>query len=205
MSWLQERFTDWLYFLGGNCPPIISENDLPWARLFGLLGLMLVLTGVIIGIPIISLNNFTKEGLVLALLESKPAIYLIIVGAIMAVVYSFLFARIFKVPINTTQAFFSILFLGLPWLPLWAFVRNLVYIDIPFRVLIINAWFVIAIVVPTVNFCKCISAWVPACPKWRIRASAFAPFVIAIGIFILALWLKVISLSTDDQPTDNLP
>jgi hypothetical protein len=114
---LIKTFSDWLRLLDGPKHEVFSEivDKEDWARLFKLLMLVLVLSGAVLGAKLTV--QVLKKTAVSSVLDSPLAITFLIVGSMLAVAYSSI-ARLFGIKLSLPKAFFIILALLLPWVPI---------------------------------------------------------------------------------------
>jgi hypothetical protein len=198
LSPLQSAFDDWLRLLGGpDDPPFRVEAtfELEWGRLFRLLGVVVFLSGVALGIPTIATEGLRK-GFESMVVESKPALFLLMGGAALSAMYSFVFGSSFFirklqcVPMTLRQSFFTMLLMGLPWLPPTALMKGLTHTDISSKRIVtflIIAWFYIAIIGFLYNFYRGVSIIHPRCPRWRILLSIMLPLAVLVALFLLVI------------------
>lgn len=114
---ITNTFSDWIRLLDGPKHPVFTEivENEDWGRLFKLLILVIALSGAVLGAKI-TLQALQKVA-VESVLESPLAMTIVIVGAMLAVAYSSI-ARIFGIQLTLNKAFFIVLSLLLPWLPI---------------------------------------------------------------------------------------
>ena len=173
---------DWITFLQGPSGPLFTEDssfDAEWKRLFRLVTLVLLMLGAIIAIFSIGLNAAGQSWRDFAS-SSKYLLLILVVGAVVAVPYAFVLAPLLRIRITFVQTFFTVLLLGLPWLPLitlvWAIGK------------VWNGGLLVAILlyimtlVPLHNFCKGVSV-VARCRIWRPILSIVIPLGLAVAIF----------------------
>jgi hypothetical protein len=192
---IQAAFDDWIRFLAGPSSPPFEANsnfDGEWGRLFRLLGITVFLSGVALGTPTIAAEGL-KKGFEIMVLDSKPALLLIMGGACLSVTYTFIFGSMFFVPklrcvpITLRQSFFTLLLLSLPWLPPTALMRGIVHMSVPFRSFMIIAWFYIAALGIVYNFYRGVSMIHPRCPRWRILLSIVLPILVLLALFFVVV------------------
>jgi hypothetical protein len=121
-QWGQVALTDWVNLLQGpHCPPFREEGDVEpdFPVLLRLLALVLILINVI-SAPV----TIASEGFRHLVEHNSTALLLLPIGAIIAVPYSFFVFPLFRVKMTFSKTFFTFLFLGLPWLPLWVLARS---------------------------------------------------------------------------------
>ena len=185
IGWIQPGLNDWMSFISGPTDPPFSEGqsfktELP--RLFRLLATVGILSGTIVATKDILSSNPVLGVLVL---ESPAAVEILLVGAIVAIIYYFVLAKAFRVPVTLPQALFTIMLLGLPWLPLTALIHSFASSNISFGTFVEVFWFYLAPIVLVGNFSRGISSICPRCSRWRIRASFVVPILILILGFSL--------------------
>ena len=197
-------FDEWVQFLSGpSDPPFSAGTSFSDSRrtLFRLLGFTLGLSGILIGAStVISTKDLLKGGEAI-LLQSKPALFILVGGVCLAVVYTFFFGGLFFipklrcVPITLRQAVFATLLLGLPWLPPLALVVGIATqlsraaVAGPIKGLI--AFVLIALeyvcgLAFMFNFYRGVRALHPDCPWWRVSASIIIPTSFIGGLYLIS-------------------
>jgi hypothetical protein len=198
LGFMQAAFDDWLRFLSGpDSPPFEPNTSFPgeWNRVFRLLIVTIFLSGIAIGAPTAIEAKDLVRGFDVLVLESKPALLLLIAAACLSVMYTFFFGALFFipklrcVPVTLRQAFFTVLLMGLPWLPPTALMRGLVHLDIgsPLKnilTIILVAWYYIALLGFVSNFYRGISTIHPQCKWWRKTLSLLIPISITLIIYL---------------------
>ena len=171
--------SDWLELLSGPPTPVFTEilSKKDWNRMLRALVLSLSFSAVALGI------TFSLAGLLSRpsemMLASKPIIFALLSGAFLATLYT-LISPIFRIKLTLQQAFFIILSLCLPWLPLLIFVEAIKYLpSFPLISLIYIFGAVIVIYKAMSNFVRGV-AEVTSCPKWRVWLSVLAPTLITV-------------------------
>lgn len=184
IGWIQPGLNDWMGFISGPVDPPFNKGQTfqgEWPRLFRLLATVGILSGTIVVTKDILSGNAAIGILVL---ESPAALKLLLIGAILAIIYYFVLAKAFRVPITLPQALFTIMLLGLPWLPLTALIHSFASTNIAFGTFVELFWFYLSPIVLVGNFSRGISSICPSCSKWRIRASFVVPILILILGFL---------------------
>ena len=204
-SWIRQAFSDWLTLLGGPDPSLFNADlGTSWKRLFSLLALVVFLAGVGYGVPLVaSPSTLLKTIPSLIVFNSRPALLFLLGAAALAGIYTYVFAKIFVVPITIKQAFFIILFLGLPWVPITAFMLGLETVGVPFYSLIFLLWIYFVLIILIVNFYRGISSMCVTCPRWRVFGSVFiAIMLVVFSYFALMEWL--VRVHDEPTPTSNV-
>jgi len=175
--------TDWIMLLQGPAPPLFVENrdfQPEWKRLFRLGALVLLLLGTIIAIFSLGIAepgqkwaDFTTKLQYLTLT--------LVIGAVVAVPYAFVLAPLLRIRITFAQTFFTVLFLGLPWLPLIALVWAIGRVQ-QSGLLVVILLYILSLV-PLHHFCKGVSV-IAVCGIWRVVLSLAIPTVLALTVFI---------------------
>jgi hypothetical protein len=179
LGWIQPGFRDWLYFLEGNCPKAFEciKNGKPEdGRLFRLVLIVVIMSAIAIGAPTLSVKGLASP-LVAFQEQSGPVVKVLLAGAIAAASYALLIARLCGVPISIQNAFFVILFLGLPWVPPTILVRSLVQTQWYYMPHVLILWYVVAVVGLSFNLYRGVASVVTNCPKWRVGLSILVPLV----------------------------
>jgi hypothetical protein len=175
--------TDWITFLQGPSEPLFKRNcrfDTEWKRLFRLLSLVLLMLGAIMVIFSLGLTASGQSWRDFAS-NSKYLLLVLVVGAVVAVPYAFILAPLLRIRITFAQTFFTVLLLGLPWLPLitlvWAFGTAWS------SGLLVAIFLYIMTLVPLYNFCKGVSV-IAGCRTWRPILSLVIPLGLALAVFV---------------------
>ncbi len=173
-------FSDWLHLLDGPrheaFAQIVEKEN--WTRLFKLLGLVLFLSGAIVGarLTIESFQNLPK------VLESQLALTFLIVGAMLAVLYNGI-ARLFGITLTLPKAFFIILSLGLPWVPISACI-DVIPVLPGFKLQgIIFLLSHLVLIKPIFNFIAGVKS-VTGCAGWRVAVSILLPITFFLFVVI---------------------
>lgn len=173
---------DWVLFLQGPSDTLFAHNfafDTEWKRLFRLVSLVLLMLGAIIAIFSIGLNASGQSWRDFAS-NSKYLLLILVVGAVVAVPYAFVLAPLLRIRITFVQTFFTVLLLGLPWLPLitlvWAIGR------VWTGGLLVAIFLYIMTLVPVFNFCKGVAV-LAKCRIWRPILSLAIPLGLALAVF----------------------
>lgn len=169
--------SDWLQLLSG--PPSPAFTDLvkrkDWPRLLNLMFLSLSFSGVALGVNFGLAAFLTSPAEILA--TSKPLIYVLLTGVLLATAYSFI-ASPLKVRVTLEETFFVMISLCLPWLPLLIFVDTIRYFP-PFPLIFLVNWVGLLIVFlkATTNFVKGMTE-VSQSPKWRVWLTVAGPLIV---------------------------
>lgn len=193
---MQQALSDWLHLLQGPAePPFVrnSEFQNQWQHLFRLIVLVLIMIVTVMTFSYIGLSTSEKEGILQAFAkntvgQTRYAIFIILLGALFAALYALIVAPIFKVKITIPQAFFTFLFLLLPWIPVvllvWVFGFVLAD-DIPLIALFIPIFiFLIFPAILVFRLTQGISL-VSGSTKRRCLASVAIPFLLAYSLMAL--------------------
>lgn len=175
--------TDWVTFLQGPPESVFGHDisiDAEWKRLFRLAGLVLLMLGAIIIIFSLGLSEPGQKWQDLAT-KSEYMLLVLIIGAVIAVPYSFVLAPLVRIRITFVQTFFAVLFLGLPWLPLISLIWALGKVWT--NGLIVALFLYILSLVPLYNFCKGV-ALISGCRPRRAVLSLAIPAAVALAIFV---------------------
>lgn len=175
--------TDWVTFLQGPASPPFKEDcrfEGEWKRLFRLLSLVLLMLGAIIVVFSLGLAAPGQKWQDLAT-KSQYLFLVLVIGAVVAVPYSFVLAPLFRIRITFAQTFFVVLLLGLPWLPLIALVWAIGKVWT--GGLVISIFLYILCLAAIYNFCKGVSV-IARCKLWRPVISLFLPMFLALAIFV---------------------
>lgn len=203
---MQQALSDWLRLLQGPAePPFVrgAEFQNQWQHLFRLIVLVLIMIVTVMTFSYIGLSTSEKEGILQAFAkntvgQTRYAIFIILLGALFAALYALIVAPIFKVKITIPQAFFTFLFLLLPWIPvvLLVWVFGFVLADIPLIALFITIFiFLIFPAILVFRLTQGISL-VSGSTKRRCLASVAIPFFLA---YSLMAW---IALNSDTEDPD---
>ena len=199
-AWLYRAFEDWLGLLEGPKDASFRDQakfESEWSRLFRLAALVLVLSSAGLGTPAFAGLGFSLEGLKKGwesmVLQSRPGLLLILGGSIAAAIYSAFFGSLVLprklqcVPMSFRQSFFTLLLLGLPWLPPLAVLIGLTktsflptIIEAPLLV-IAPYTFLLAF---SRNFYRGVCTIHPLCSKWRVSISVIVPLAVLTLIII---------------------
>lgn len=175
--------SDWVTFLQGPSEPLFKKNrsfDAEWKRLFRLLSLVLLMLGAIMVIFSLRLNA-SGQGWRDFASNSKYLLLVLVIGAVVAVPYSFVLAPLLRIRITFAQTFFIVLLLGLPWLPLITLVWALG--TVWSGGLLVAILLYIMTLVPLNNFCKGVSV-IAGCRIWKPILSVAIPLGLALAVFI---------------------
>lgn len=169
-------FSDWVYLLDGPRNKIFLEivKREDWRRLFNLLILTLILSGALVGTRL-TLEAIYTSGANLVL-QSPVALMTLIIGAMLGVFYSGV-AYLSGIKISLPKSFFLILSLGLPWIPIVAFID--IIPTLPYFKLI-GVIFLLShliLIKPVFNLYRGVLV-VTKCAKWRALVSVLAPIII---------------------------
>jgi hypothetical protein len=180
-GWKQSSasLSEWLTLLGGPVdPPFCEAADFTkeWGRLTRLTVIVVVLVGAVWGIEYAISDLKPNNRLILEMLLG---------GAIAAILYRSLFAPIFRIKVSLYDAFFIILLLGLPWLPIIAAVRAFAmrYSGNPLAALLV----VVALFVISFSLLLNVSrgfARVSRCPLWRVLLSVLLPLALLVYVIL---------------------
>lgn len=178
-------------------PPFARKTKFPdgWKYLIRLILLVLIMLVAVLTLSYFG-KNATSDGSALksfaanTALQTQYTIIVILVGALLAALYAFTMAPLFKIDINIRQAFFTLLFTLLPWIPIVILVWALVYILPPAKIPLLTPFIVIFIVfafpiIAVVQFSRGITR-VSGCPRLKCTASIAIPSAV---IFLLVLWV----------------
>lgn len=179
-----KALADWLELLSGPPSKVFTEitKQKDWPRLLKLVVLSLSFSGVALGVNLGLSGMLTHPSDIL--LTSKPVIYALLGGVLLAASYGFV-AGPCRIKIKLQETFFVILSLCLPWLPLLIFADALRHLP-PFPLI----WLV-TFLAPLVVVLKALKnfiggvAEVSTCPKWRVSLSVIAPVIVALILIIL--------------------
>jgi hypothetical protein len=201
---------DWLNLLQGPAePPFAQKTDFvdPWRHLFQLIILVLIMLTTVLTFSYLGLKASVKEEIVTAFVANTAAqtrytIIIILIGALFAILYALMIAPLFKLRVSVPQAFFTFLFVLLPWLPVVTLVWVLGYVipEVPlvplFIPLFIFVLFPIFIVMKTGNALCMITG----SDKRRCVASVAVPFVL---LFTLTIWIALRSQPIEETPPEQ--
>lgn len=201
---MQQALSDWLHLLQGPAePPFARGADFQnqWQQLFRLIVLVLLMIVTVLTFSYLGLSTSEKEGIMQAFAQNtvgqtRYIIFIVLIGALFAALYALIVAPIFKVKITIPQAFFTFLFLLLPWIPIvslvWVF--GFVLTDIPMIALFIPIFiFLIFPAIVVFRFSQGISL-VSGLTKRRCLASVAIPFFLA---YSLMVWIALNADSGD--------
>lgn len=178
--------SDWVMLLQGPAPPLFaaqSKFDQEFKRLFRLVTVVLLMMGAVVTAFSLGLGAAGKNWQQFAS-NSSYLFLILVVGAVVAVPYAFVLAPLLRIKITFAQTFFTVLLLGLPWLPLialiWAvgkvWTSGLAGLTIPIFLYIIG-------IVPLLNFSKGV-AIVSGCGRLRVLLSLLIPTLLAVVFFV---------------------
>lgn len=204
-----EALNDWLNLLQGTVdPPFTPQTNFQdeWKRLLRLISLVLLMIVAVITFSTLGFISSEGPNFLDTFLKSTSAqiqytVLIVLSGAFFATLYALISARIFNVSINIRQAFFTVLFLILPWIPIGAFVRALGIIlgDIPLKsYFIIIFLFIFLPLLFVYRFGQGI-ATVSGCKMLRCLAS------IAVPLLLILVLLIAISLLSPNFENENVP
>lgn len=184
-----QGFNDWINLLGGPDPMVFSyPSTFEWPRLIRLVLIVLGLCGAVLGISLVVFDTNIAH----VVFQKAPSVVLI-GGALLAVGYTF-FASLFGIRISMRDAFFSILFLSLPWLSLTAglyiLVRTVPQTALPWMGLVLFLFISLAPVLLTRNLCRGIRILVPDTRLWRVYCSVILSAALLMGSFVM-IWIFV--------------
>lgn len=171
--------SDWLELLSGPPSPVFDEilAKKDWNRMLRTLVLSLSFSAVALGVTF-SIGGMIKQPSEM-MLASKPIIFALLSGAFLATLYTFI-STIFRIKLTLQQAFFIILTLCLPWLPLLIFVEAIKYLpSFPLISLIYIFGALLVVIKAMSNFVKGV-AEVTKCPKWRVWLSVIVPTLVTV-------------------------
>lgn len=175
--------SDWLTLLQGPSTPLFTPEgkfDQEWKRLFRLVGVVLLMLGAIIAAFSLGLNA-AGEDWQKFVSNSRYLFLVLVIGAVLAVPYAFMLAPMLRIKINLVQTFFSVLLLGLPWMPLvaliWAVGR------VWTGGLVVTVFLYILMIVPLRNFCRGVQM-ISQCRPWQPYLSIMVPLVLALAVFV---------------------
>jgi hypothetical protein len=180
-GWIASAFSDWLCLLTGpQCPMFeqaVTSND--WTRLFRLLVLTVFISGIFLTFFSVDPQSLSLDLKTIAL-TSAPAMWTLIGAAGFAVIYR-AFAWIWRIPITLPESFFTILFLGLPWLPLLSIIEAVKYkaAIIPLAGIIYGYGMFFFLGAAIFNFARGIRQ-ISKCPAWKVWMSVIVPVVLVI-------------------------
>jgi len=206
---MQQALSDWLRLLQGPVEPPFARNadfQNQWQHLFRLMILVLLMIVTVLTFSYLGLSTSEKEGIMQAFAQNtvgqtRYIIFIVLIGALFAALYALIVAPIFKVKITIPQAFFTFLFLLLPWIPIvslvWVF--GFVLADVPLIAFFIIAFiFIIFPAIVVFRFSQGISL-VSGSTKRRCLASVAIPFVL---IYALMFWMTLRWESDEPETTD---
>ena len=203
---MQQALSDWLRLLQGPAePPFVrnAEFQNPWQPLFRLIILVLIMIVTVMTFSYLGLSTSEKDGILQDFAkntgqQTRYTILIILIGALFAALYALIVAPIFKVKITIPQAFFTFLFLLLPWIPVvllvWVFGKVLPVVP-AIAFFIIAFIFVIFPAILVFRLTQGISL-VSGSTKRRCLASVAIPFFLA---YSLMAW---IALNSDTEDPD---
>src|SRR5713226_2746480 len=109
-----KSLSEWLSLLTGPSDPpfrIRADFTQEWGRLFRLIPVVVPMMATVLGVDL-------HQGK--SALQNPQFLWLLIAGALTAVLYAVLSAPLFRMHTSLYQLFFVFLLLGVPWLPLVA-------------------------------------------------------------------------------------
>lgn len=174
--------SDWVRFLQGPSEPVFKKDcsfESEWKRLFRLLSLVLLMLGAIMVVFSLGLNASGQSWRDFAS-NSKYLLLVLVVGAVVAVPYAFVLAPLLRIRINFAQTFFTVLLLGLPWLPLITLVWAIG--TVWGGGLLVAIFLYIMTLVPLKNFCKGVAV-IAGCRVWKPILSIVIPLGLAFAVF----------------------
>lgn len=178
--------TEWVTSLQGPAPPLFEKEknfEGEWLRLFRLASLVLLMLVLIV---VVFSFGIAQAGI----MWSDLAIRILVIGAVMSVPYAFLFAPLLRIKISFVQTFFTLLLLGLPWVPMLALVWALGIVW-GSGMLQVPLLYIFSIV-PLYNFCKGIAV-IASCRTRRVVASLAIPLFLALAVFVAIIVLGLAS------------
>lgn len=178
--------SDWVTLLQGPSPPLFAAEcnfEQEWKRLFRLVSVVLLMLGAVITAFSLGLGAAGQDWK--KFVSNSSYLFLILViGAVVAAPYAFVLAPLLRIRITFVQAFFSVLLLGLPWVPLIALIWAVGKVwTSGLAGLGVSIFLYILAIVPLYNFSKGV-AIVSNCRLWRVLISIFIPFILAIAVFV---------------------
>lgn len=178
--------SDWVTLLQGPGPPLFAAEckfDQEWKRLFRLVSIVLLMLGAVVTAFSLGLGAAGEDWR--KFVSNSSYLFLILViGAVVAVPYAFVLAPLLRIRITFVQAFFSVLLLGLPWLPLIALIWAVGKVwTSGLAGLSVTVFLYILALVPVYNFSKGV-AMVSNCKLWRVLISLFIPAVFVMTVFV---------------------
>ena len=189
-AWPQAAFEDWINLLQGPAPPIFEENrnfSSEWGRLFRLLSLTLLMTGAILTIFSIVKGDWRTYAT-----QIPYILIVLVIGVVVSAPYAFIIAPVMRIKINFTQTLFSVLLIGLPWLPpfilVWSFGRAFAPQE---EDNVLTGFYVVIFLlvlsfVVTVNFSRAVSL-ISGSKIWKVLTSLLVPLLLLIIIKLLSL------------------
>ena len=178
--------SDWVMLLQGPAPPLFAAQgkfDQEFKRLFRLVTVVLLMMGAVVTAFSLGLGAAGQDWQQFA--SNSSYLFLILVaGAVVSVPYAFVLAPLLRIRITFAQTFFSVLLLGLPWLPLIALIWAIGKVwTSGLAGLAIPTFLYIMAIVPLYNFSKGV-AIVSDCRLLRVFLSLLIPTFLALLFFI---------------------
>jgi hypothetical protein len=181
---------DWIDLLQGPASPIFSLNSdfkSEWGRLFRLLSLTLSMTGAILVVFSIVQGDWRTYA------NQMPyTLITLVIGAVLGVPYAFIIAPLMRIKIGFVPTFFSVLLLGLPWVPLfalvWAFGKAFAPPDGSNSLtgFYVSIFFLILSFAVIYNFCRAVSI-IAGCKFWRSLTSLLVPLLLLLIIKLMSI------------------
>lgn len=210
--WLRAALTDWVNLLQGPSPPIFKSGDvrIDFSRLFRLLAIVLILVNAVSGPIALIYQNKANPGKFWSLTSFLPllaqngvTLLFLPIGAAVAFPYSFFIFPLMRVEMTFPKTFFTFLFLGLPWLPLWILIHRLAYVQaqIPAKSFIIWLMMCLMAIANISNLRKGVSL-VSTSANWRVWIALLLPLALVASISIYRVTVGVDSPTTDVTPID---
>lgn len=178
--------TDWLLLLQGPAPPLFVASasfEQEFKRVFRLVTLVLLMLGAVVAVFSLGLGAAGKDWQQFAS-NSSYLFLILVVGAVVAVPYAFVLAPLLRIRITFIQTFFSVLLLGLPWLPLIALIWAVGKVwNSRSAGLTVTIFLYILGLVPFYNFSRGVSI-ISNCKMWRVLVSLLIPTLLGLAVFI---------------------
>lgn len=178
--------SDWVHLLQGPAANWTEEEckfNQEWKRLFRLVSLVLLMFGAVVTVFSVGLGATGGDWKKFAS-NSSYLFLTLVIGAALSVPYAFVLAPLMRIRISFSQTFFSILLLGLPWLPLIALIWAVgkVWTTGLAGLGVITFLYILGIV-PLLNFSKAV-ARISSCKLWRVLISLLVPALLALMVFV---------------------
>ncbi len=207
---MPDALNDWINLLQGPAePPFGNKTTFPegWQHLLRLILLVLVMLVAVLAITYLGSNAAARDGSVLAAFMKNTAqqtqytIFVILLGALFAALYSFTMAPLFKIDINLRQAFFTVLFMVLPWIPIVILVWALVFILSPAKVPLLAIFIIVFLyiafpIIAVIQFSRGVTL-VSGCPKRKCLASIAIPAAV-LALLLGWMWLSLPASEPDE-------